>query len=285
MSLPSGLVPRLSISCLALALASAPSLAHASTTAPDVSELSDEQVDQLRRLYAKAEAAFDVGSYQAAADSFQRAYDLSGEPDLLFNIVVCYDRLGEFDQALEVLKRFESVATDAESDTIAERRSSLEARQERRQNETRKEVPPPEAVTAPEPNPAPASTPETTGDNELRLMSPAAWALSAVSLVSIGAGAGLAITAQSRRDGADCAPTSGTTLCTPGGTTDAESSRRLALAADVSFAVGGLAGVAALGIIVSRATQRRRARSSASTHAHLPLLGPGLAGWSVQGRF
>ena len=114
-------------------------------------------------------------------------------------------------------------------------------------------------------------------------MSPAAWALSAVSIVSLGTATGLAVSAYRTRDGADCADTSNTTLCTPEGTSDAESARRLALAADVSFVVGGLAGVAALGIIISRATQRQR--SSTSTRAHMPLLGPGLAGWSVQGRF
>ncbi len=268
---------------LTLILALAPGLARAAAPAPERS-FTEEEVDTLRRIYAKAEAAFEVGSYSAAAKSFEEAYALSGDPDLLFNVVVCHDRLGAFAEALETLDRYEAVAPASEAAQIADRRRSLEARLERSMNEADDPSDPPQAQTAP-PRQPPEPPPRPEPAEEDRVMSPATWALLGVAVASIGAGTGLAIAAQNRRDQADCVTSSGSTLCTSRGASDAERSRRFALTADISFAVGGLAAVAALGILSSRAIRRKHNRTDVSTRAHAPLLGRATVGWSVAGRF
>lgn len=65
--------------------------------------------------------AYNDGKYPLAREEFDIAYKLSGEPDLLYNIALCYEREGELRKALDYFTRY----SDARPD-VAEVRAKIE---------------------------------------------------------------------------------------------------------------------------------------------------------------
>ncbi len=97
------LVPAL-LSC-AGALAVAPWASAADTQTPASDAARAVQLnDTGSELYA-------AGNYAAALDAFQRAYALIPEPNLLFNIAGCHERLGQRTQAIEYYRWFLGTAS------------------------------------------------------------------------------------------------------------------------------------------------------------------------------
>lgn len=61
---------------------------------------------EARALYEAGRIAFDQGRFEAALRYFETSYELSGRPQLLFNIGTVADRLRRDDLALRAFKRF-----------------------------------------------------------------------------------------------------------------------------------------------------------------------------------
>ena len=105
-----------------IALISAALLAAWSSLAPSAAHA---QVSSAERAHAHFEAAhsyFDDGNYEAAAPEFQRAYDLSHEPAILYNLALVHERLGNLQLARDNLRAFLDAVPGAEN------RESLEAK-------------------------------------------------------------------------------------------------------------------------------------------------------------
>jgi tetratricopeptide (TPR) repeat protein len=95
--------------------AAAPVLAQEGT--PDGSR--DEEA---RSVFAAGNTAFEDARYGDALEYFQRAYELSGRPGLLYNIGVAADRLRQDEVALDAFERFLAEVPEHE------RRRDVEAR-------------------------------------------------------------------------------------------------------------------------------------------------------------
>ena len=80
------------------------------------------------RFYKEGRAAYDRGRYDAAAEKFKQAYDLAGDPNLLFNLALVYDRLGDLPRSLEYMKRYRNVAPPDEHAALDSRIAGLEDR-------------------------------------------------------------------------------------------------------------------------------------------------------------
>ena len=93
----------LSIAC-ATAFAIAPCLAYAEPPPDPKSNPSAEDLDRAKELFENGKALYSEGSYDAAIAAFKRAYANSGDPVLLYNIALAYDRAGDYDGALENLE-------------------------------------------------------------------------------------------------------------------------------------------------------------------------------------
>jgi tetratricopeptide (TPR) repeat protein len=65
-----------------------------------------ETDEEARALYQAGRIAFDQGRFDSALDYFQRSYELSGRPALLFNIGSAADRLRRDEIALEAFERY-----------------------------------------------------------------------------------------------------------------------------------------------------------------------------------
>ncbi len=84
---------------------------------------AQDREEEARALFMAGRAAYDGGRYEAALERFQEAYELSGRPELLYNIGQTADRLRQDAVALDAFRRF---LADTPEDTahrdMAERR-------------------------------------------------------------------------------------------------------------------------------------------------------------------
>lgn len=73
---------------------------------------SDEPRAEAERTFEEGNRNFHGGNYREAIPLFQRAYDLSGEPALVFNIAQAHRLAGDCQQAIAAYRRFLSLAGD-----------------------------------------------------------------------------------------------------------------------------------------------------------------------------
>ncbi len=118
--------------CLVLLAVAAPAAAQ-----------SDEDLREAQRQFEAGRVLFDDGDWEGAAGRFERAWALSRQPDLLYNLYVAYERAGELPLAAERLRAYIDAAPDSpERSTLERRLSHLEQRI--RESDERDEVVAPE---------------------------------------------------------------------------------------------------------------------------------------------
>lgn len=248
---------------------------HARKPARAPAPAVDPKAEQLRELYARGQAAFDAGSYETAIEVFAEAYGISNDPNLLFNIAICHDRLGHYREAIDHLDRYVADSPDADKADVARRKQSLEMRREKEEEQKAAEA---EREMV---EPAPATPPPAAAPPRERLFSPAAWTLTAVSASGFIVGITFGALSLTRRKSADCHDVEGDTVCSGDGARDARDSRRFAIVSDVGIAVGAVSAVAVIAILATRAARRNRASAS----AWAPMIGPRSAGLGWATRF
>jgi tetratricopeptide (TPR) repeat protein len=72
---------------------------------------------QAAARFRQGQAYFQRQDYDRAIAEYQAAFDLSGEPSLIFNIALCYDRTDRPEPALQAFRRYLELAPDG---TISE---------------------------------------------------------------------------------------------------------------------------------------------------------------------
>ena len=83
----------------------------------------DAQSDaDARQIHEAGVVAFEAGSYEAAMRLFERAYELSERPELLYNIGTTADRLRENEKALDAFQRYLDQVPQAANRAAVERR-------------------------------------------------------------------------------------------------------------------------------------------------------------------
>jgi tetratricopeptide (TPR) repeat protein len=87
----------------------------------DVDDFADEEA---RGLHLAGTAAFEGGRFEEALAHYERAYELSGRPELLFNVGVAAERLRRDERALEAFEAYLEALPDAPN------RPSVESRME-----------------------------------------------------------------------------------------------------------------------------------------------------------
>ncbi|MDH5671334.1 MAG: tetratricopeptide repeat protein [Myxococcales bacterium] len=86
---------------------------------------SDDRREQnAQRIFRVGKQAFDRGEYESAVTYFERAYELSPRPMLLYNIGVAAERAGMHERAISAFR------SCIEQDPKAENREEIEARLE-----------------------------------------------------------------------------------------------------------------------------------------------------------
>jgi tetratricopeptide (TPR) repeat protein len=209
--------------CLAMALT------MASLVAPNIA--SAEEGDEAARVHFQSGTRyFDRGEYEAAIREFTAAFELSGRPQLLYNLYLAHERLGQIREAAETLAAYLDQVEEVEG------RARLEARLETLRRRVAKLDAEEAAARAGEGEPA--TEPRRGG---MPLPALVSFGAAGAGFVTFAVAGGLALAEDSSL--ADrCGANAGRT-CTP---SDLDKLGRRTTAADVGIAVTAVGAAAGL---------------------------------------
>jgi hypothetical protein len=93
-----------------------------------VTTASAQPSDAIARAHFEAGSSdFETGDYAAAVREFERAYELSPHPPLLYNLYAAHERLGHLPEAASYLEKYLRSAEEVENrDALEARLASLE---------------------------------------------------------------------------------------------------------------------------------------------------------------
>jgi hypothetical protein len=189
-------------------------------------ELTPQQKLEMKQLYERATRAYDVGKYNEAIEEYQKAYEIGGDPPMLYNIAQAYRLNDQPTEALRFYRRYLQRAPNARNREDVERKiAELEKSVEDRRKAAAAVTPPPAPVTppapivtapAPTPPPAPVTTPSepsadaSTGSAASPPPAPVeepsqtrkiiSWSVLGVGVVTAGVGAVFGILAKQKSD-------------------------------------------------------------------------------------
>jgi tetratricopeptide (TPR) repeat protein len=275
--------------------------AAALTSAP--ARADEKATEQARQHYEKGKQEFDLGKWDDAIAEFEQAYRLRGDPTFLFNMAQAYRRKGDLQRALDLYKNYLIANPNSEKRSDIEKRiRTLEKEMkspERQQMATPvakpSEPPPPEpAVVTPVPAPAAASAPAPTPPPTVAAASvvEAAPPSPAPEMKSSGrglrvagivcGGAGLASIGTAIYFYTRAASLSDRVSNSDAPDSDYRSGKNAETMQWVFYLAGG--GVLATGAILYWLGWPSSASTQTATSV-VPMVGPGIAGLSAQGRF
>jgi tetratricopeptide (TPR) repeat protein len=141
---------------LALAFVMEASVMVAGSAAPRVARAepaaaSSSSEADAREAFARGRAAYDAGDFEAAAQAFERAYQLSGKAGLLYNLYLAFRDANRQAQAAEALRSYLARDPDAPN------RPQLEARLKALEAGLAERAAQVQAASAAEPEPTPAA--------------------------------------------------------------------------------------------------------------------------------
>ncbi|HUS68500.1 MAG TPA: hypothetical protein VMZ28_28390, partial [Kofleriaceae bacterium] len=157
--------------------------------------------DPARELYQKGIVHYDLAEYDLAIDAFKKAYALSNEPGLLFNLAQTYRLKKDHAQALHFYRTFLELkpATPNRADVEAQivKMGEALAAEEAEKQQRAAEVPPapPPVVVVPPPAPPPRFLSTKRGHAVIALA-----AIGGAALLTAAATGGSALAERSRYD-------------------------------------------------------------------------------------
>ena len=270
----------LGIALAPLRVEAAPATGAATTSAPATAPTaSDDKAANLKRaeeLFRNGERLYTEGSYESAILAFQECYELSREPQLLYNIGNAYERLGDFANSRRYLDQYRAFAPEKEREALSRRIQALDQRQrekearDRETAETNRTAPDatmgPQPMASPEPTTPPTDAPPPRKE---RIYGPTAIVLTAGVALGLGLGIGFGATAAKQKQSAldGCSNVDGDLYCS-NVSEDFLAKRKLnALVADISFAVAGAAAIGLVTVLVLKA-RKNKAQSRAQLAPH-----------------
>lgn len=213
---------------------------------------NEENEQRARELFEVGDDHYAAGRYEQAVEHFQRAYELSPQPALLFNIANALERMGEYQKAADHLRRYldSPRADDIASVRERIRRLELAARAQNIDDKPRDDDQPAAA-------PSTAAPAQAQIGVEGRAERPRRSRVLPVSLmvgggVAIAGGVLAAFLSGQAGDDAD-ALCNDAGLCTRDAKSELDREKRYALISDISIGVGvGCAAAGALLLFMRR---------------------------------
>jgi hypothetical protein len=256
---------------LMLGLLLPPAVAHGQAR----EEASEDGDKRARELFLKGDRAYAEGDYETALSSFEAAYALSGRHALLYNMANAHERLGQYDQALDKLRRFLPHASSGQQGLLEKRMQALQMRIDD-QAATKKAAPVPPS-TPPEADSERAEKGnETAGSPPVSSPPYLGYALVGVGAVGLGLGTYFGMQALDARSDAEdgCPDVGGARRCTTESQDAIDRDRSNALMADVSIGLGVVAAAAGVWMILSHEPPAREGGTGARVGA-APRVGGG----------
>ena len=233
----------------------------------------DPDAEQAKALYSNGKMLFDEGRYEDALFAWQKAYELSERPLLLYNIALAQEALGDLKAAIDGFYKYRVFAPKDEQE-------ALQAKIEELKQKIADLPPEPEPELQPEPTPVASAPVESTvvvPKKPNRVGAYALWGGTAVTL-STGVIFGLQASSQNRalKNQCNLSSQSGRTLCMSEVEDDYKRLQTTAALADISWALTAALGGTALYLTI------KKPRSQGATQAGLEVTPNQL---SIRGRF
>jgi tetratricopeptide (TPR) repeat protein len=131
-------------------------------------QLAPEQKQEMREHYEKAQRAYDIQKFAEAVDEYQKAYEIGGDPGMLFNIAQAHRLNDKPTEAIYFYRRYLERSPNAVNrDDVESKIVALEKLEEERRrvaSAAPPALPPPAPVVVAPPAPVvppPASAPAT----------------------------------------------------------------------------------------------------------------------------
>ena len=115
-------------------------------------QMTQAQKDEVKLHYQRATRAYDLQKYQEAIDEYQKAYEISGDPPMLYNIAQAYRLADQPAEAARYYRRFLQRMPNARNRDEVERKI---ADQEKLADQRKKNEPPPPPPPPPVTKPPP----------------------------------------------------------------------------------------------------------------------------------
>jgi len=246
-------------------------------------QMTPAQRQEMMEHYERATRAYDVQKYQEAVTEYQKAYEIGGDPAMLYNVAQAY-RLGDqLTEALHTYRRYlqrsptarnredvERKIADLEQTIEARRKAAEAAAQAKPTAEASQSAP--TAVTPVAPAPAPA-TPVESGVNGLRV---AGIVVLSVGAAALGTAAVAGYLASKKGDELSRASTFDP---------DVQSSGKTWNTVAIASAIGGGA-LALVGTILIVAAGSSDPDHATTTTARLvPVMGGSAGSWGMSAAF
>jgi tetratricopeptide (TPR) repeat protein len=109
-------------------------------------QLTPVQKQEMKQHYEKATRAYDVQKYSEAVDEYQRAYEIGGDPAMLYNVAQSYRLNDQPADALRFYRRYLQRSPNARNrDDVEKKIADLERVVEERRRKAAAAPPPPPA--------------------------------------------------------------------------------------------------------------------------------------------
>lgn len=250
--------------------------AAASVEAEGEGQSNEEDIaTRVEQLSERGAELFHQERYREAIATFEEAYALAQVANLLYNIGLSYERLGEGDKAIEAYERF-IVARDADPEVRAR---ALERVRALRQAQVR----PDDKIVKPDPGPTPDPGQGKIGDKDkgMGALGVTGIIVGGAGVLMTGAGVVFGVLANNEQDNFDSSRDLYTKQVAR---TNAENR---ALAADVFYGLGAASLLAGATLfLVDQLSGAEAAPPGEAQGWHLrPDLGPGRAGATIEWNF
>jgi hypothetical protein len=263
----------------------------------------------MKAHYDKATRAYDVGKYNEAVEEYQKAYEIGGDPAMLYNIGQAY-RLGDQPgEAVRFYRRYLQRSPNARNREDVERRiTDLEKLAEARRQSAPTPLPPPvtanpaPALPVPTPSQPPVAVPQPTappplvpgptppptgtvdeGDGHGRRI--AAYVLLGIGVVGAGVAGYEAKVARDKSDKISTQSHMGNIVFDPAVETNGKRADTIAIVSGVVSAAALIGGAILLLTDHSGGTSSPEAAPRPAGAAVVPVLGGGILGASAAWSF
>jgi tetratricopeptide (TPR) repeat protein len=117
--------------------------------------MTQAQKDEVKLHYQRATRAYDLQKYQEAIDEYQKAYEISGDPPMLYNIAQAYRLADQPSEAARYYRRFLQRMPNARNREDVERKIADQEKLADQRRKVEPVVPPPPPTTTPPTKPPP----------------------------------------------------------------------------------------------------------------------------------
>jgi len=250
-----------------------------------------------RELFQKGDVAYSEGRYEEAHSAFQEAYELSGRPQLLFNVSNALERLGRYPEAVDALEKYLASGKAKDRDVIQKRLANLRKRvdeqkkaDERAREEEEKKRAAESAEQASRPSetePAPAtSAPAPPPERPTRILPIVLLGTGGAALVTAGVFGVLTLSARGDVD-AGCKSAASGRLCNADAGSAIDRDKTFGLVTDIALVSGVVLGAAGIYFLVAGDDDKGSVKVGNGGRARSPRIEarPAGAGVEVVGTF